>query len=194
MIAMLSSVVEVGGKCHEEANNTSKSPARRSRIRSLYTRNPPYRPLLQSSRYRTKSEFSGSQHDPQLRSQWLLVDVSTRPTHGHSGESGVTQVGDSVGARNATRVIHAVIPLPFASACRAPVMMRWGLVPSWAKGPKIGSRLINARCMTVAEKPSFRDAFKLRRCLAAPMSSAVLHVRPDRPDLTAHRSEETPML
>ena len=43
--------------------------------------------------------------------------------------------------------------------------MRWGLIPSWAKDEKIGSRLINARVETVAEKPSFRAAFKKRRCL-----------------------------
>ncbi|REJ71686.1 MAG: SOS response-associated peptidase [Planctomycetota bacterium] len=43
--------------------------------------------------------------------------------------------------------------------------VRWGLIPSWAKDEKIGSRLINARGETVAEKPSFRSAFKRRRCL-----------------------------
>jgi putative SOS response-associated peptidase YedK len=41
----------------------------------------------------------------------------------------------------------------------------WGLVPSWAKDLSIGSRLINARSETVATKPSFRTAFKERRCL-----------------------------
>ena len=41
----------------------------------------------------------------------------------------------------------------------------WGLVPSWAKDPNIGSRMINARAETLAEKPSFRNAFKRRRCL-----------------------------
>lgn len=41
----------------------------------------------------------------------------------------------------------------------------WGLIPSWAKDPKIGARLINARAETVTEKPSFRAAFKRRRCL-----------------------------
>lgn len=44
-------------------------------------------------------------------------------------------------------------------------MMRWGLIPSWAKDAKIGSKLINARAETVAEKPSFRSAFRKRRCL-----------------------------
>ncbi|MGE5145153.1 MAG: SOS response-associated peptidase, partial [Candidatus Eiseniibacteriota bacterium] len=48
---------------------------------------------------------------------------------------------------------------------RALVMMRWGLVPSWAKDQKIASKLINARADTVADKPSFRAAFAKRRCL-----------------------------
>jgi len=42
---------------------------------------------------------------------------------------------------------------------------RWGLIPSWAKDKKIGYKMINARAETIAEKPSFRDAFKKRRCL-----------------------------
>jgi putative SOS response-associated peptidase YedK len=44
-------------------------------------------------------------------------------------------------------------------------LLRWGLIPSWAKDPAMGSRLINARSETVAEKPSFRSAFRRRRCL-----------------------------
>ena len=44
-------------------------------------------------------------------------------------------------------------------------LMYWGLIPSWAKDKTIGNRLINARGETVAEKPSFRAAFKRRRCL-----------------------------
>ena len=44
-------------------------------------------------------------------------------------------------------------------------MFKWGLVPSWAKDPKIGSRMINARAETAHEKPSFRSAFRRRRCL-----------------------------
>lgn len=42
---------------------------------------------------------------------------------------------------------------------------RWGLVPSWAKDPAIGNRMINARSETVAEKPSFSSSVKTRRCL-----------------------------
>lgn len=44
-------------------------------------------------------------------------------------------------------------------------VLKWGLVPSWAKDPSIGSRLINARAETLAEKPSFRTALARRRCL-----------------------------
>ena len=44
-------------------------------------------------------------------------------------------------------------------------MLRWGLIPSWAKDIKMGAKLINARAETVAEKPAFRSAFKHRRCL-----------------------------
>ena len=43
--------------------------------------------------------------------------------------------------------------------------MRWGLIPSWAKDPALGNRLINARAETVHEKPSFKSSFKKQRCL-----------------------------
>ena len=43
--------------------------------------------------------------------------------------------------------------------------MRWGLIPSWARDPAVGNRMINARGETLAEKPSFRDALRRRRCL-----------------------------
>jgi putative SOS response-associated peptidase YedK len=45
------------------------------------------------------------------------------------------------------------------------VHFRWGLIPSWAKDPSIGNRLFNARAETIAEKPSFRNAFRKKRCL-----------------------------
>lgn len=51
------------------------------------------------------------------------------------------------------------------SGMRSMAVLRWGLVPSWAKDVKIGARLINARAETVQEKPSFRSAFRARRCL-----------------------------
>lgn len=43
--------------------------------------------------------------------------------------------------------------------------LRWGLIPPWAKDAKIGYKMINARSETAAEKPSFRNAFKKKRCL-----------------------------
>lgn len=45
------------------------------------------------------------------------------------------------------------------------VLLNWGLVPFWAKDTSIGSKMINARSETVSTKPSFRNAFKKRRCL-----------------------------
>jgi putative SOS response-associated peptidase YedK len=52
-----------------------------------------------------------------------------------------------------------------AEAERHFVWMRWGLVPSWSKGERRAAPLINARAETVAEKPSFRQAFAQRRCV-----------------------------
>lgn len=44
-------------------------------------------------------------------------------------------------------------------------LLRWGLIPRWAKDPRTGYSMINARAETVADKPAYRDAFKKRRCL-----------------------------
>ncbi len=56
----------------------------------------------------------------------------------------------------------AVVP---NDGSRAVTFFVWGLIPSWAKDPRIGSRLINARAETAAQKPAFRAAFRRRRCL-----------------------------
>jgi putative SOS response-associated peptidase YedK len=47
------------------------------------------------------------------------------------------------------------------------VWLRWGLIPSWAKDPAIGNRMINARAETAADKPAYRSAMRRRRCLVA---------------------------
>jgi putative SOS response-associated peptidase YedK len=60
------------------------------------------------------------------------------------------------------------------------VHFTWGLVPSWAQDSKIGARLINARAETLAEKPSFRAAFKRRRCLIVADGFYEWHRLPDR--------------
>ena len=54
---------------------------------------------------------------------------------------------------------------PSEPAARELVALRWGLIPFWAKDPAIGSRMINARSESVADKPAFREAFRKRRCL-----------------------------
>jgi putative SOS response-associated peptidase YedK len=63
----------------------------------------------------------------------------------------------------------AAIRIDPDTATRNLVMLRWGLIPSWAKDPKIGFQCINAKAETAAEKPSFRSAFKKRRCLVIAM-------------------------
>jgi len=57
-----------------------------------------------------------------------------------------------------------VLVIPNDGSQRAD-FMRWGLIPSWAKDPAIGNRLINARGETLSEKPSFSGSFKYKRCL-----------------------------
>ncbi len=52
-----------------------------------------------------------------------------------------------------------------ATGQRERAHLKWGLIPAWAKDAAIGHRLINARAETLSEKPSFRNAFKRRRCL-----------------------------
>ncbi len=47
----------------------------------------------------------------------------------------------------------------------SPAMLRWGLVPHWAKDVSVGTKMINARAETLLERPSFREAFRRRRCL-----------------------------
>lgn len=57
-----------------------------------------------------------------------------------------------------------VLVIPNDSTGKADFFI-WGLIPSWAKDPAISARMINARAETLAEKPSFRAAYKYRRCL-----------------------------
>ena len=67
-----------------------------------------------------------------------------------------------------TKEVYAVVERPPKGeqvAERQLRTMTWGLVPSWAKDPKIGSRMINARMETVAEKPAYRRAFEKRRAI-----------------------------
>jgi putative SOS response-associated peptidase YedK len=58
-----------------------------------------------------------------------------------------------------------IVRLDRSATGREWALVHWGLIPSWAKEPSIGARMINARGETVAEKPSFRAAMRRRRCL-----------------------------
>ncbi len=58
-----------------------------------------------------------------------------------------------------------VVRAPESGSGREAALLRWGLIPSWAKDASIGHRLINARSETAADKPSFRSAMRRRRCL-----------------------------
>ena len=63
-----------------------------------------------------------------------------------------------------TQMVATVVHKSESDKCQFQ-QLRWGLIPSWAKDSGIGAKLINARAETAAEKPSFRSAFKHRRCL-----------------------------
>ena len=98
------------------------------------------------------------------------------------------------------------LPLPnfnVAPTQQAPVVldgprrfevMRWGLVPFWAKDPRIGRRTINARAETVGSKPAFRAAFRRRRCLV-PADGFYEWTGPrgKRQPLNIHRSDGNPL-
>jgi putative SOS response-associated peptidase YedK len=60
---------------------------------------------------------------------------------------------------------QSIAAIRTAETGRELVLLKWGLIPSWSKDDKIAFKLTNARAETVAEKPSFRSAFKQRRCI-----------------------------
>lgn len=84
----------------------------------------------------------------------------------HAGREEVLAHFD-LGAAPALPARYNIAPQSAIAAVRDDglALLRWGLVPFWAKDPKLGYRMINARAETVAGKPAFRAAFKHRRCL-----------------------------
>jgi putative SOS response-associated peptidase YedK len=65
-------------------------------------------------------------------------------------------------------------------------LLRWGLVPHWAKDPAVGYKMINARAETVAEKPAYRDALRTHRCLVVADGFYEWQARSGRPKLPWH--------
>src|ERR1051326_3847428 len=84
--------------------------------------------------------------------------MSRRPPGPAGGDEGRPE-GSSTGGNGSEAAASDPAPV------RQLRTVRWGLVPSWAKDPAIGSRMINARAETVASKPAYRRAFTKRRCL-----------------------------
>jgi putative SOS response-associated peptidase YedK len=78
---------------------------------------------------------------------------------------GVTQVEFDYGPRYNIAPTQYVPIVRSEPAGRSLSLVKWGLIPSWAKDESIGQKLINARAETIDEKPSFRAAFNRRRCL-----------------------------
>lgn len=73
-------------------------------------------------------------------------------------------------------------------------LLRWGLVPRWAKDPAVGFKMINARAETIAEKPAYRDALRTHRCLVVADGFYEWQARGGRPKLPWHvtRSDRAP--
>lgn len=76
-------------------------------------------------------------------------------------DGAVDELGENYNVAPSQRI--AVVDTP--EGVRTLDVVRWGLVPSWAKEAKVGARMINARAETAATKPAFRHAFKAKRCL-----------------------------
>ncbi|HBX77667.1 MAG TPA: hypothetical protein DEG43_08480 [Acidimicrobiaceae bacterium] len=91
--------------------------------------------------------------------------VSTSTADELAAYFGGIEVADTVQASYnvaPTNDVAVVVDRPDARRLEA---FRWGLIPSWAKDPAIGSKMINARSETVLEKPSFKSSFLKRRCI-----------------------------
>lgn len=93
----------------------------------------------------------------------LVVDTATLVEQ-FDLEPSAVHVSESITDYNVapTKIMPIIVSTPEG---RSAEPASWGLVPSWAKDPKIGSRMINARIETVAEKPAYRSSFARKRCL-----------------------------
>jgi putative SOS response-associated peptidase YedK len=76
-----------------------------------------------------------------------------------------TEIADAAPNYNVTPTSDVNVIVEDENGQRRLDLFYWGLVPSWAESPAVGSRLINARSETAATKPSFRSAFRRKRCI-----------------------------
>lgn len=90
----------------------------------------------------------------------LTVDHETIADHFHVDVSGI----DHRPRYNIAPGQPVPVITGFAGECKI-TMMRWGLIPHWAKDVSIGNKLINARAETIDKKPAFRESFLRQRCL-----------------------------
>lgn len=92
--------------------------------------------------------------------------VAATPPAELAAQLGVTEVrAEDLGPRYNVAPTMPVYAVAESHGIRSLGTFRWGLVPSWAKDASIGSKLINARAESVADKPAFRNALARRRCL-----------------------------
>jgi putative SOS response-associated peptidase YedK len=91
--------------------------------------------------------------------------VLTTPADAIAAEFGAEAGGLVLTPRYNIAPMQEVVVVRSTDGVRRLSVLRWGLIPAWAKDPSIASRMINARSETAASKPSFRDAMKKRRCI-----------------------------
>lgn len=116
----------------------------------------PVYPVCMCGRFARKST-------QELLADWFGVELGGNdPDSGADDEHGPAFVPTF---NAAPQSIQPVVRLNRDSGHREFALLRWGLVPAWAKDPKIGYNMINARAEEVAGKPAFREALKKRRCL-----------------------------
>ena len=91
--------------------------------------------------------------------------VLTTPADALAAEFAASTGGLVLTGRYNIAPMQEIVAVRSIEGERSLALLRWGLIPIWAKDPAIASRLINARAETAATKPSFRDAMQRRRCI-----------------------------
>ncbi|NYE45779.1 putative SOS response-associated peptidase YedK [Spinactinospora alkalitolerans] len=112
-----------------------------------------------------------NRHELQLAFDFPELDESAGGGGGQRSWPPLEELGPDYNVSPGKFVYAVLGPPPGGAGADGPAgpqhlsTLRWGLVPSWAKDPNVGYKMINARSETVAEKPAYRAAFARRRCL-----------------------------